>query len=849
MPPPSTPDATPRATTSLTGAAAQDLRELFAAPERVGAALRPQDVARALELVQALAQAPRAALVLAGRAPDGDPALAGAGNEPGVVDLPGVGRALVAPVLVPLAQDGTGPARKAGVAVAGPLAAGAAPDPAVVGRHVGTLLLERALARRAAVDRVTGLLARPAFERGLPELARRVEAGEKLALLLVDIDGLRDLNAARGWTAGDDALGTLGAAALAEVADPAHAARWGGDEVVLVLTGKSASAAGANAVADRLREALGAGLGSVAPTLGAGVALAPDHAADVERLLALADQALAHAKRGGPGRTAVWEASLKGLRGRDRVAGVLTGSPARDYRSVQAILDTVAAEARLAPLEETLVALVDRVLDVTGAERGLVLLRRSGAWTVEVARRRGGRTADDRAFAASVCDDAVREGHAIQRLAETEQPISPSADRAGLQAVLCAPLGGEDVPEGALYVDTRDPGRFDAAAVAFFDALTAACITALRNASLYGRLVERADRLASDVDSRDQALVAARRRWERLRRRPRGEETGYAGLVGDAPSMRELFAMLRSLEGTAVPVVIEGESGTGKELVARAIHVRSPRKDGPLVAVNCGAIPAGLVESELFGHAKGAFTGAHADRRGLMEAANGGTLFLDELGELPLDAQAKLLRALQENEVRRVGEDRPRAIDVRVVAATNRDLREAIAGGEFREDLFYRLAVFRLRLPPLRERPQDIPLLARHLLMALGKPDAVLDAATSDALVRRKWPGNVRELKNALERALALAGAGPIRSDHLSEGDSPGAGGLDNSWFERPLPDARALFTYEYAKRAIARANGSVPGAARSSGVSRQTLYRAMTDGERILGGGAAEPESDGPAA
>ena len=330
MAPPPTPDASaPRATNALTGATAQDLRELFAAPERVGAARQ-----RALEEERAHVAAD-----------DGRVGGVARGQGTRHRDAGLAGRA--GAVLRQRDED-RGHERPA---------------------HAGEVDHARLVAGRG-----DPALARPAFERGLPELARRVEAGEKLALLLVDIDGLRDLNAARGWTAGDDALGTLGAAALAEVADPAHAARWGGDEVVLVLTGKSASAAGANAAADRLREALGAGLGSVAPTLGAGVALAPDHAADVERLLALSDQALAHAKRGGPGRTAVWEPSLKGLRGRDRVAGVLTGSPARDYRSVQAILDTVAAVARLAPLEETLVALVDRVLDVTGAERG------TGAW-------------------------------------------------------------------------------------------------------------------------------------------------------------------------------------------------------------------------------------------------------------------------------------------------------------------------------------------------------------------------------------------------------------------------------------------------------------------------------------
>jgi two-component system, NtrC family, response regulator AtoC len=307
--------------------------------------------------------------------------------------------------------------------------------------------------------------------------------------------------------------------------------------------------------------------------------------------------------------------------------------------------------------------------------------------------------------------------------------------------------------------------------------------------------------------------------------------------------MQELFATLRSLEGTSVPVIVEGESGTGKELVARAIHARSPRAQGPMVAVNCGAIPESLVESELFGHAKGAFTGAHADRAGLIESADGGTLFLDELGELPLEAQAKLLRFLESGELRRVGEAATRSVDVRVVAATNRDLRRAIADGDFREDLYYRLAVFRLRLPPLRERAQDIPRLVGALLAALGRPDAAIAPDAVQALAKRRWPGNVRELRNALERALAIAGDGPIGAPHVAPEEPEAAAGGDEDLYGRPLQEARAIFSLRYAQRAIEEAGGSVPEAARKAGVSRQTFYRALAEGQQALSGGATDAE------
>ena len=238
-------------------------------------------------------------------------------------------------------------------------------------------------------------------------------------------------------------------------------------------------------------------------------------------------------------------------------------------------------------------------------------------------------------------------------------------------------------------------------------------------------------------------------------------------LIGGSPALRKVLQQIELVAPTDATVLITGESGTGKELVARAIHERSPRREGPMIKVNCSAVPEALFESEFFGHVKGAFTGALRDKAGRFELADGGTLFLDEIGELPLAMQAKLLRVLQEREVERVGDTRVRKVDVRLIVATNRDLKAAVEAGEFRQDLFYRLSVFPIENPPLRERREDVPVLAEHFIRAaakrLGRKPPKFTTAAARELAARDWPGNVRELQNAVERAVILARGGPLQ--------------------------------------------------------------------------------------
>ena len=249
----------------------------------------------------------------------------------------------------------------------------------------------------------------------------------------------------------------------------------------------------------------------------------------------------------------------------------------------------------------------------------------------------------------------------------------------------------------------------------------------------------------------------------------------FGQIVGNSPALVAMMKRIEAVADTPANVLIVGETGTGKELVARAIHSRSGRAGGPLVKVNCASIPDELFESEFFGHVRGAFTGAHQDRIGRFQLADGGTIFLDEVGEIPLALQGKLLRVLQEKEFERVGEDRSRSVDVRVIAATNKDLEKAVEDGEFREDLYYRLGVFPVQVPPLRERGDDVVMLAIHFLEQIcrdfGRDVPIITQTQVDALVAYDWPGNIRELKNVIERAVILSQGNNLRLDlSLDEG-------------------------------------------------------------------------------
>jgi two-component system, NtrC family, response regulator PilR len=330
----------------------------------------------------------------------------------------------------------------------------------------------------------------------------------------------------------------------------------------------------------------------------------------------------------------------------------------------------------------------------------------------------------------------------------------------------------------------------------------------------------------------DKALAerVLRRENENLRAQLR-ERYGIAGLVAQSPAMKSVLELVERVAPTDATLLIQGESGTGKEVIARAVHHASPRAAHPFVAVNCGAVPEALLESELFGHLRGSFTGAVASKPGLFEEANGGTLFLDEIGEMPAALQVKLLRVLQSREIRRLGATQSLAIDVRVLAATNRDLAEMIRKGTFREDLFYRLNVIQIVLAPLRDRREDIPALAEQFLARsaakLGR-ELRLSADTVERLLRYPWPGNVRELENAIERAAILGRGAVIGPDDLPPHV---AAGLELG----PSPALPAQVTLGDVERThilqtLERFGGSHSGAAEALGIGRTTLWRKLKE-------------------
>lgn len=382
-------------------------------------------------------------------------------------------------------------------------------------------------------------------------------------------------------------------------------------------------------------------------------------------------------------------------------------------------------------------------------------------------------------------------------------------------------IGGERILEAARR---RDPPPEVVMMTAFAE--VPAAVAALR-AGAY-------DYLAKPFEPDDLARVVARaaERWALVGRARLLEAAldAQSGLTGDSPPILAVRRLVERVGPMPVGVLLTGESGTGKEVVARELHRLSGR--GRLVAVNCGAIPENLLETELFGAAKGAFSGATADRRGLFEEADGGTLFLDEIGELPLSLQVKLNRALEEGEVRRVGEARARAVDVRVVAATHRDLEGMVADGTFRADLLYRLRVVRVHLPPLRERVADIPSLAARFLQVAaarfrGRP-LRLDPDALAALERAPWPGNVRELRHAMEHAAVLAGGDVVTVADLPDELRAGLPAPEAGTYRDAVERARDRAGRDYLQALLRRSGGNVTRAAEEAGVERETLHRLL---------------------
>ncbi|CAB4244018.1 Transcriptional regulatory protein ZraR [Methylacidimicrobium sp. AP8] len=419
-------------------------------------------------------------------------------------------------------------------------------------------------------------------------------------------------------------------------------------------------------------------------------------------------------------------------------------------------------------------------------------------------------------------DDALSEA-----LAETVRSLGHQARTAGSGAEALAALGSE--PIDGVLLDLRLPGMDGLEVLARIrrlpEAPPVAVLTAHATAAntIEAMRLGAFDHLTKPIGRADLARLLREMETASVRFEAARSEARPAEFIGSSEAMRKVQKTIGRVADSDATVLILGETGTGKELVARAIHDHGRRRDKPFVAVNCAAVPADLWESELFGYLRGAFTGAHADRKGAFLEADGGTLFLDEVGEMPLSMQPKLLRALQERVITPIG-GKPVPVDVRVISATNRDLAERVREGAFRQDLFYRLHVVPIELPPLRARIADILPLAEHFLARSGKSLAA-DAAA--LLIRYPWPGNVRELRNVLERAAVLARGERIAASDLAlapEAESPAR----FDWPDEDLPSAIARLEELLIRRALARSRGNRAEAARALGIHRQLLYTKM---------------------
>ncbi|HSY24968.1 MAG TPA: sigma 54-interacting transcriptional regulator [Polyangiaceae bacterium] len=474
-------------------------------------------------------------------------------------------------------------------------------------------------------------------------------------------------------------------------------------------------------------------------------------------------------------------------------------------------------------IDPLLEAMLDAVIEVTGAEKGLLLLNDDAFVSGDPARDESGGPKQRIRASRNVKREAIAEptgaisDSIVRKVVETGRPVivsdaltdaqwsaSESVLALRLSSVMCAPLVSEGHVEGVLYVgNDRVKGLFEKNQLDVLSIFASQASLILQNALLLSALRADKEKLVAEL-----------------------KDKRFGEIIGACPSMMEVFRKLQKVATTDISVLITGETGTGKELIAREIHRRSSRATGPFVVINCGAIPENLIESELFGHVRGAFTGAIASRPGKFQVANGGTLFLDEIGELPLNLQVKLLRALQERIVFRVGDSKPEKVDIRIVAATNRVLEEEIRAGRFREDLYYRLNVVNIFLPPLRERGDDVIILAKALLSKhadeLGvhhvqgfAPHALM------AIKKSAWPGNIRQLENRIKKALVLCDKSLLGPEDLDLGK-------DEDSTILPLEKAKEEFQRKYVLEVLERNNGNRTQTARDLGVDPRTIFRYL---------------------
>ena len=491
---------------------------------------------------------------------------------------------------------------------------------------------------------------------------------------------------------------------------------------------------------------------------------------------------------------------------------------------LETLLDITRSINSTLNLNELLEMIVDSIIQLADTDRGFLMLAgREGELQFRIARDREQESLDEKDFeiSSSIVNDVREKAEPlfISDLQENEQfKNQESVLDLKLRTAVCVPLVLDDKVIGVIYTDSnRITTEFNISDLPIVVAFAAQAAIAIENAKLHGEVMLSRENLARENLELKERL---------------SEKYEFSGIIGKSKSMQEIFSTIKKIAPLDSTVLIGGETGTGKELIAKAIHFNGPRKKKKLVTINCGAMPLELLESELFGHKRGAFTGATGDKEGLFETANGGTIFLDEIGDMPQPLQVKLLRALQEGEIRRVGENLPRKVDVRVIAATNRDLGEDIKAGNFRQDLFYRLNVVPVNIPPLRDRLEDILPLINHFLEKYGskmdKDNVRIAPSAVKVLLDYRWTGNVRELENTIERALALSGDSRMLSEEQFPQLEPEAPAFGNLERHKSLKQKLQAVEKQIVIDTIEKTGGNITKAAEILEVTRQHLHNKI---------------------
>jgi diguanylate cyclase (GGDEF)-like protein len=692
---------------------------------------------------------------------------------------------------------------------------------------------------RTLFDQVTGLPQRPEFQAELDvAITEAVDRNLPAVLILVAPDNFGWVNERLDRRSGDLVLGEIATALRASLRSRDHVARYGGATFAVILfdTARDVGRTVAENLVRRLDENRYHG-GTLRLEFGAGLASTDGaHDVDAQEMIRRADQALSAARREEGGRIRIWEkgSDVESAGSLDRLQGIFTGDKIKDYRNMRLLLDSVAVVASSADPAELALRFTARLFETLQARRVAVVEKpRDGAFEVlgGFERSPGGAkrftlTARD----LEILERSSRETHFVAAAGD-----SPDSSLYALPLIL------QDRWLGGIVLEV--PSSFDDSDRRFLDALASGMAVALDRA----RLLERERERQREEKEQLEAEVTD------LRRVLHGSRIAYR-----SAAMETLLATARRIARTDTTVLITGESGTGKEMFAHTLHELSDRHDRPLVVVDCGAIAPTLIESELFGHEKGAFTGAHTRKPGKLARADGGTLFLDEIGELPLDLQSKLLRFVQEKQFTPVGGVEVRSVDVRIVAATNVDLRARVAEGRFREDLFHRLNVIRLHVPPLREREDDVMHLATLFLQQFAalhrRPAHHFSDRARAALTAYPWPGNVRELQNLVMTSVlfcdgpeidaedlqgfqaVLAAGAPVpavpAARHTPVLPAPAAAGASDSAQDDAATRLRRALAREVAAAVAAGASGAVP-------LGKWLAEDLVLAADRMAGGGS----------